>query len=140
MQPEVADPWWMNALLFTADLLKIFLAAFLGAACAFAYERRKKKEEDSVRRTTALRMAQFALSTRVNSLLIIHKQFLHQQKDNPNRWVELPPVLYVTNSPPLPMEDLGFLLDNIAPNLLGELYVAGNKFDTVSAILSSKVI
>jgi hypothetical protein len=135
MNPQTADPIWMQVLTLVADVLKIFLGAFFGAACAFAYERRRKRDDERHERTVALRDAQFALIARINSLLVIHKQHLAPQARNPNRWVELPPVLNVTTPPLIPMGELSFLLDDIDPNLLGELVVARNKFDTVCEII-----
>lgn len=104
-------------------------------ACAFAYERRRKRDEERRKQTVALRDAQFALVTRINGLLVIHKQHLAPQVGNPNRWVELPPVLNVTAPPVIPIAELSFLLDDVDPNLLGELVVARNKFDTVCEII-----
>lgn len=135
MTPQATDPIWMHILALVADVLKIFLGAFFGAACAFTYERRRKRDDARYNRTVAMRDAQFALNARINSLLVIHKQYLATQARNPNRWVELSPVLYVTASPVIPMGELSFLLDDIDPNLLGELVVARNKFDTVCEII-----
>ena len=125
----------MHMLTFVVDILKIFLGAFFGTACAFLYERHRKREDERHRRTVALRDTQFALIARINSLLVIHKQFLANQTENPNRWIELPPVLHVTTPLPIQMGELSFLLDDIDPNLLGELVVARNKFDTICAII-----
>ena len=136
MNPEAIDPMWLRAFAVVADILKIFLGALFGAACAFAYERRRKQDEERHKRTVALRDAQFALVARINSLLIIHNQHLAPQAGNQNRWIELHPVLNVTNPPVIPMAELSFLLDDVDPNLLGELFVAGDKFDTVREIIS----
>jgi len=138
MEPQATDPIWMYILRFVAELLKIFLAAFLGAACAFAYERRKRLDEEGERRTLSLREAQFAFVTRINGLLVVSKQYLKDQKKNPNRWVELPPVLNIMNFPPVPLAELSFLLDNVDPNLLGEITIAQNKFETVRNIISTR--
>jgi hypothetical protein len=131
MISEATNPIWMNTFALIVDISKIFLGAFFGAFCAFAYERRRKRDEERSKRTSALRDAQFALSARINALLVIHKQYLEPQTTNSNRWVVLSPVLTVTTSPVIPMSELSFLLDDIDPNLLGELVVARNKFDTV---------
>jgi hypothetical protein len=136
MNPEVTDPIWMDAFILVADILKIFLGAFFGAACAFAYERRLRRDEDRNKRTVALRDAQFALAARINSLLVIQEQCLAPQTINSNRWIEMLPVLNVMNPPMIPMAELSFLLDDVDPNLLGELVVARDKFDTVCEIIS----
>ncbi len=138
MQPETTDTTLTQVLLFISDILKIFLGAFLGAACAFIYERRRKKDEDYFKRQTALRDAQFGLYSRIGSLLTIYTQYLAEQKSNPNRWVELHPVLSVTTPPPIPLAELSFLLDDIDPPLLEKLYVACDKFDSVLAIIAHR--
>ncbi len=136
MNTETIDPIWIRAFTIVIDILKIFLGAFCGAAFAFAYERRRKHDEERNKRTIALRDAQFALVARINSFLILQKQHLAPQTGNPNRWVELPPFLYVTNPPVFPMAELSFLLDDVDPNLLGELVVARDKFNTVCEIIA----
>lgn len=138
MEPQPTDPIWMHIMWFVAELLKIFLAAFLGAACAFAYERRKRLDEAREKRIVSLRDAQFALQSRINSFLVIATQYLKKHEKNPNRWVDLPPVLNVTNAPPIPLAELSFLLDNIDPNLLGEITVAWNRFDTVCRVITHR--
>jgi hypothetical protein len=116
--------------------LVTLIAAFVGARAAFSLQVSKQKDDEQTRRTTSLREAQFALSSRINNLLIIHKQYLESQQKNPNRWIELSPILNVTNAPAIPTAELSFLLDAIDPNLLGELVVARDKYDTVRGIIS----
>jgi len=77
----------MHILILFADICKIFLGAFFGAACAFEYERRSKRDEKMKKQMVALRDAQFSLASRINSLLVIHKQFLVPQEQDPNRWI-----------------------------------------------------
>lgn len=116
--------------IFALDVLKLFIGAFLGATCAFWFERWKKGKEERERRINACRMAQFALISRINTLENIDVQFLKPHKDNPIRWVELPPILVSLHQPTIPVDDLSFLLDNLAPNLMGELHICNAKFDT----------
>jgi len=136
MQPKATDPILMHILWLIVDILKVFLGAFFGAAFAFAYECRRKKNEELSQRIISLRDSQFALVARVNSLLIINKQYLKMQAQNPNRWIELSPVLNVLTPPPIPLAEISFLLDDIDPNLLGEILVARNKYDTVCQIIA----
>jgi len=136
MNPEPSNQIWITTTIQIFDVIKIFLGAFFGAACAFAYERRRKKDEERSKRTIALRDAQFAILTRINSLLVIHTQHLASQAKNLHRWVELPPVLYATTPTELPLAELSFLLDDVDPNLLGEIVVARNKYDTALKIIA----
>jgi len=136
MNPEAINPIWINAFTQIFDISKIFLGAFFGAFCAFEYERRRKRDEERSKQTVALRDAQFALAARINTLLVIHEQHLAPQTNKPDRWVELHPVLNVTTTTVIPIPELSFLLDDVDPNLLSELVVARNKFDTVCEIIA----
>ncbi|MFC1461512.1 hypothetical protein ACFLQR_03215, partial [Verrucomicrobiota bacterium] len=138
MEPQPTDPIWMQILSLIAEVLKIFLAAFLGAACAFAYERRKRLDDELERRPFSLREAQFAFASRINSLLNTSKKYLKEHENNPNRWVELPLVLNIMDVPPLPIAELSFLLDNIAPNLLGKIIIEGNKFEGIRSTIITR--
>ena len=138
MNPQTTDPIWMHVFALIFDVLKIFLGAFFGAACAFEYERRRRRDDERQKRTIALRDAQFALTARVNSLLNVHKQHLEPQAQNSNRWIELAPILNVTSPPSIQVAELSFLLDDVDPNLLGELVVARSKFDTVFEIIAHR--
>jgi len=121
-----------------ADIAKIFLGAFFGAACAFAYERRRKSDEEQSRRSVVLRDAQFALIARIIRLLNVHQDYLVPQEKNQNRWIELHPVLFVTNPPLIPMAELSFLLEDVEPIILAELEVAKGQFDTVCAMINRR--
>jgi len=114
---------------FALDVLKLFIGAFLGATCAFWFERWKKVKEERGRKINACRRAQFALISRINTLENIYDQQLKQHKDNPNRWAELSPILCPQHHPIIPVDELSFLLDKQAPNLLGELHICNVKFD-----------
>ena len=119
-------------------MLKIFLSAFLGAACAFAYERHKRLDDELKKRSISLREAQFAFGSRINSLLNVYNKYLKEHEKNPNRWVELPPVLNIMDVPSIPLAELSFLLDNIEPNLLGKIVIEGNKFEMIRSIISTR--
>lgn len=138
MEPQPTDPIWIHVFSLIAEVLKIFLAAFLGAVCAFAYERRKRLDDEFKKRSISLREAQFAFGARINSLLNACSKYLKEHENNPNRWIELPPVLNVMDVPPIPLAELSFLLDNIEPNLLGKIVIEGNKFETIRSIVNTR--
>jgi hypothetical protein len=123
---------------FFWNVIELFVGAFLGAYCAFRYERKSKLEEERFERSKAIRDAQFAITARINSLLVTYSQYLKLQELNPHRWVELPPVLNIRNTVPIPLAELSFLLDAIEPNLLGELLTAADKYDTIFHLINSR--
>jgi hypothetical protein len=123
---------------FLGDFIKLFLAAFLGATCAFAYERRSKKNDERAKHKAALYASQFALGTRISALLDIHEQHLEPQAANPNRWAELTPFLKVDRQITIPAPDLAFLLDHVAPDLLGNLVFADSMYGTVIGIIAKR--
>jgi len=129
------DPVWLQIGLFITEILKIFLGAFLGAVCAFAYERKSKAAEDKFRHSKAIRDTQFGLIDRITTLMNIIDQHMVSQEANPHRWVELSPFLHAYNLSPLPVAELSFLLDGIDPNLVQEVQIVSHKFDTVQQLI-----
>jgi hypothetical protein len=66
----------MHILILFADICKIFLGAFFGAACAFEYERRSKRDEKMKKQMVALRMLNSHSPHALIAFWFIHKQFL----------------------------------------------------------------
>lgn len=116
---------------FVMEILKPFLGAVVGVVGTFVYNRRNERNK----RKVALRDAQFALIARINNLICIYRQHLASQINNPNRWIELPPVMIAATPPSVPLEQLNFLLDDVAPNVLHQIVIARDKYDTICQVI-----
>jgi hypothetical protein len=124
--------------LLILDVIKSLAGAFFGATLAFAFERWKKNREERNKRMNCCRITQFGLFCRVNTLNNILRQYLTPQQQNLNRWAELLPTLVVDEQPGIPLDELSFLLDNVEPNLLRDLYIAQTKYATYIQIIRTR--
>ncbi|VGO18231.1 hypothetical protein [Pontiella sulfatireligans] len=115
---------------FTLESLKIIAGAFVGATAAFAFERRKKKDDEVERQKNVIVETQFALASRINFVTGVNKGSLNEHKDNPLRWIKLLPLEIHPVVPKIKIDELVFILFSKDANLLSEINLIDEAFDS----------
>ena len=135
MADETQIPLWVDAL---KDLITTGVAAFIGAWFAFRLERSAKGDDEQEQNYRSLLAAQFALLTHANSLLNIKTRYLDPARNQPDRFIRLPPLIHQSSVTPVDTSALLFLLHGPDPQLLGELSITDAKYETVVNALSQR--
>jgi hypothetical protein len=119
---------------FTADALAngfaTLVGVLIGAMLAYALQRRLQRSiELSNARTSAHRLM-FALLQQINTIVLIQRDYVHGQLENPGRFISIPATPpYDTTKNVLQLPDLGFLIDTTEGRaILYEFYIAQENY------------
>lgn len=115
--------------------LAIAFSAFGGAWCAFLFERRKGRQEESARRYTALRYCHMALLNQYTSLVNLRKQRGVASENVPGHWLTLLPSWTSFDVRRLDISGLIFTItESSDPDLLNRLIVTEQQFFAVAHV------
>lgn len=119
--------------------LTTLLAAFLGAWFAFRLQNNKEENKKHQENIEAANRALFMLSRVINELENIKKQVIDPVRDQPDRFLAMPPFLIRNyDAVRFDTKSLIFLLKSNSPNLLGELITEENRFHQAINSLSNR--
>lgn len=124
------------------DVTKIILASiigtFIGAYSAFKLDQNHKKNQENKKNFIAAKRTQFVLVNHYQTLHNIKKQALDEIKDDENRWILLKPLGSYSKYLQMDIDSLVYILDTEDANLLNELLVANDRFETAIGTLQMR--
>jgi hypothetical protein len=116
--------------------------ALLGSLSAFYLGIRKQKNDKKENDHASLLRAHYALISQWNIIEGIRKDLLEPMRDDPNRFLKFP-VYYAFAQPVrVPFSEISFIAQSDNPNLLQEIHISEQKFDSVvnaHKLLTSKI-
>jgi hypothetical protein len=112
------------------------LGALLGSLSAFWLGVRQQRTDQRRKEHAALLRAQYALASQWNILKSIEKSFLAPHRDNPTRHMNLAEFHSFSSEARVPFEDIAFIAHSDEPNLLQEIHIAEQKFESAKGALS----
>ena len=114
-------------------------AAFLGAWFAFRLEDNARARQTVSHQVAAVNRGLFVLIRQVNSLQGIQKQIIDPTREHPYRFIAMRPSLHVsTGSPTLDLDSMMFLLETEDRELLMELLVEQERFETALQVFNER--
>jgi hypothetical protein len=112
--------------------------AFFGSLSAFYLGRVQQRADRREKRHAALIEAQFAVMTQWNIVEGLRVDHLERVRSDPSRFTKLP-LFYFNASPTfVPFAELTFVLETKDPNLLHEVHLAQQSFQTCVTALQLK--
>lgn len=120
------------------DFFKIGFATFAGAFFAFKIEKNYKERQEKIKNFRSGKRAQFALMSQYQSLLPAKRDNLDPLEKDKNRHITLLPFPHYSQYDKIDIEALLFILDEPDKNILNELSVANNKFQTILGTIEKR--
>lgn len=137
--------WWQHFPALDEKLLPHLSAifagafgAFFGSLSAFYLGRFQQRADRREKRHAALIATQYALMTQWNIVEGVRIDHLERVRDEPGRFAKLP--LFYSNASPtfVPFDDLIFVLETKDPNILHEVHLAQQSFQSCVEALQLK--
>jgi len=119
---------------FTPDAIAngfaTLIGALLGAMLAYVFQRMFLKKQEHKAALMSAHRTMFALLQQINTIVLIQRDYVHSQLDNPGRFISIPATPpFDTNKNVLDMTDLSFLIDSAAGRaVLYEFYMAQENY------------
>lgn len=119
--------------------LATLLAAFYGAKFAFQFQKDKELIDARKHNLINANRAIFALSRMANKLFLYQRDVINPVRKSPGRFLELRPTLDLEKDLiELDIESLGFLLETVHVNLLGEVIVEEERYRSAIDAINSR--
>jgi len=112
--------------------------AFFGSLSAFYLGRLQQRSDRREKRHAALIAAQYALISQWNIVEAIRVQHLEKLRDDPNRFAKLPLYYFRVSPTVVPFAELTFVLETEDPNILREIHLAEQNFQSCVDALQLK--
>jgi len=138
MSGEPPNPNTISAGAIAMDFVKVFFATFAGAWSAFQIDKKHKEYKEKKQNFRAGKRAQFALISQYQSLMAVKTQHLDQKKEENTRFMTLLPFSHFSSHQLVNIDSLLFILDESDANLLNELSVANQKFQSVLGLIEAR--
>jgi hypothetical protein len=126
----------------TSELFSAFgsaaAGALLGSLSAFYLGILQQKKDRRERQHSALIRAQYALMSQWNILEGIRRSLLEPQRNEPDRFVKMPVFFAYGRHASVPFDEIAFIALTDEPNLLQEIHVAEQSFETCIEALRLK--
>ena len=119
---------------FTPDVLAngfaTLVGVLVGAMLAYALQRRLQESNERKNAHTAAHRLMFALLQQINTIVLIQRDYVHDQLTNPGRFISIPATPpYDTSKNVLQLPELAFLLDTKdGRSILYEFYIAQENY------------
>ena len=119
---------------FTADALAngfaTLIGVLIGAMLAYALQRRLQESNEQKHAHTSAHRLMFALLQQINTIVLIQRDYVHDQLANPGRFISIPATPpYDTSKNVLQLPELAFLLDTKeGRSVLYEFYIAQENY------------
>lgn len=119
---------------FTPDAIAngfaTLIGALFGAMLAYIFQRMFLKNQEHKAALMSAHRTMFALLKQINTIVLIQRDYVHSQLDNPCRFISIPATPpYDTNKNVLDMTDLSFLIDTATGRaVLYEFYMAQENY------------
>jgi hypothetical protein len=122
------------------NTLATLVAAFAGSWYAFRLADRAASRESVSRQVAAINRGQFDLIQQINLLTNIQSQVIDPVRNHPGRFLAMRPLLVpvVSNPKGVDVDALSFLLETDDRELLFELLLARQQFDTAVHALNER--
>ena len=119
---------------FTPDALAngfaTLIGVLVGAMLAYALQRRLQESNEHKNAHTSAHRLMFALLQQINTIVLIQRDYVHDQLTNPGRFISIPATpQYDTSKNVLQLPELAFLLDTQeGRSILYEFYIAQENY------------
>ncbi len=119
---------------FTPDALAngfaTLIGALIGAMLAYVLQRRFQRNIEHKMELTAAHRLMFALLQQINTIVLIQRDYIHSEIDNPGRFLSIPATPpFDTSKNTLELSELTFLLDSKeSRNVLHDFYMAQENY------------
>ena len=134
----ILDPQHTMSLQITPDMLTAFgsagAGALLGSVTAFGFGIYHQHLERRERQQSALLRAQYALMSQWNILEDMRRGFLEPNREDPNRFL-MRPYHSFGRAVSVPFDDIAFIVRSNEPDLLQQIHIAEQGFETVTEVL-----
>ena len=120
------------------DIGPIFLATFFGAWAAFQFQKSWEKSKQLTHDLRSGKRAQFALISQFQALKNLNKQYLSDLRDDPDRYLKLHPLTVHLEFQKVDLDSLLYVLDADNPDLLNEIMIAQQNFQTAMGVLEQR--
>lgn len=104
--------------------------ALMGSLSAFYLTVLQQRRDQREKRHAALLRAQYALMSQWNILKGIEKSLLAPHRESSDRFLRMPEFRSFGSPARVPFDDIAFISSSDEPNLLQEIHIAEQKFDT----------
>lgn len=122
-----------------SPLISSAAGAVMGALAAYLLASRNEQKKDNRRNHSGLLSAQYALVSEWNIIKGIQKDLLDPLRDDPLRHYKMP-IFYPPGQPlKVPFNRLGFLSQSDDPNLLQQIHIAEQNYESVIQTLNQLV-
>jgi hypothetical protein len=119
---------------FTPDAIvngfSTLIGALLGAMLAYVLQRAFLQKQEHKAALMSAHRTMFALLQQINTIVLIQRDYVYSQLDNPGRFISIPATSpYDTDKNVLDMTDLSFLIDTVSGRtVLYEFYIAQENY------------
>lgn len=120
------------------EIWPVFLATFFGAWAAFQFQKRWEQTKQLTQDLRSGKRAQFALASQFQALNNLNNQYLSEHRDDPDRYLNLHPLTVHLEFQKVDIDSLLFVLDTDNPDLLNEIMLAQNNFQTAMGVLEQR--
>lgn len=114
------------------------MGTFGGAYFAFLFERKHAAKKERSMNLASLRKAQFALFSMFNCALSIKNQALDPKRDDEHRYASMPPLHVFSKTVPIDLGSVSFILEGDRAQMLSEMMIAEESFNTFLSVLSER--
>ena len=120
------------------EMWPIFLATFFGAWAAFQFQKSWERTKQLSHDLRSGKRAQFALMSQYQALKNLDKQYLSEHRGDPDCYLKLQPLTVHLEFQKVDVDSLLYVLDTSNPNILNELMVAQQNFQTAMGVLEQR--
>ena len=120
------------------DMAKVAFATFVGALSAFQIEKSHKRHLEKLQNFRSAKNALFTFSSQYQALFAMNRQHLLPHKEEELRAFTLIPFSNFTETPEIDLNSLLFILDSDKPNLLNEIIIENQKFQSTIGVLNER--
>ncbi|WP_424947045.1 hypothetical protein [Candidatus Spongiihabitans sp.] len=120
------------------EIWPVFLAIFFGAWSALQFQKSWEKSKQITYELRSGKRAQFALMSQHQVLISLNKQYLSEWRDDSDRHLKLHPLTASLEFQKVDIDSLLYILDTNDPDLLNEVMVAQQSFQTAMGVLEKR--
>lgn len=120
------------------EIWPVFLATFFGAWAAFQFQKSWERSKQLTYDLRSGKRAQFSLLSQYQALKNLNKQYLSTLINDPDRHLKLHPLTVHLEFQKVDIESLLYILDTDNPDLLNEIMVAEQNFQTAMGVLEQR--